>query len=89
MHGEDGENGKDTFHNTELVGLILIGGFASAETPEQLTPRKPGQVCGAALVWTVVTARVANPNNAARKVLEFMDNWDGKLRMREEQPRRI
>jgi hypothetical protein len=43
-HGEDGENGIGTFHKTELVGLILMGGVASGETPEQLAPRKAGQV---------------------------------------------
>jgi hypothetical protein len=43
MHGDDGEKGSGTFHNTALVGPIFTGGLASAATPEQFGPRKVGQ----------------------------------------------
>jgi len=43
MQGEDGDQGTSIFHNTELVGPILIGGLASAETPELFAPRNAGQ----------------------------------------------
>ena len=43
MQGEEGDQGTSSFHSTELEGPILIGGVASATTPELLGPRKPGQ----------------------------------------------
>jgi hypothetical protein len=46
MHGEDGDQGTWTFHKTELVGLISMGGVASSATPELLGPRNAGQLGG-------------------------------------------
>src|SRR5690348_13079657 len=50
MQGDEGDQGTWIFHSTELVGLILTGGTASVPTPEQLGPRKAGQVGTAARV---------------------------------------
>src|ERR1041385_6723630 len=43
MQGEEGDHGTSVLHTTLLVGLILIGGLASREVPEQFGPRKCGQ----------------------------------------------
>ncbi len=43
MQGEEGDHGAWIFHNTRLVGPILVGGLASVETPELFGPRKAGQ----------------------------------------------
>ena len=53
MHGEDGDQGTSVFHATLFVGPIVMGGFASAETPELFGPRKVGQEGGA--LWTAKT----------------------------------
>jgi len=43
MHGDEGDQGTWTFHKTELLGLMSMGGVAPVATPELLGPRNPGQ----------------------------------------------
>jgi hypothetical protein len=62
MHGEDGDQGTGTFHKTELVGLMSMGGVAPAATPELLGPRNPGHAGVAPSAANAATATMTLSN---------------------------
>src|SRR5580692_8062964 len=67
MHGDDGDQGTCTFHNTELLGLMSVGGVPPSPTPELLGPRNAGQAGVAALA-----ARVAVATRRLKNALSFI-----------------